>query len=224
MIDDSLRIAPDALTAASGGDTTQVQAVLVGHGIDAASVSLLLDALTAPFARLEVLRADRAGLVRQRAHLGAVGILHADGDDRTTSQPAVVAPSAVELVHVVLDGLGLGPRPVRPSAEPTEDGTVHLDRVEQAMQACLGETDLPDGAQPISADTPAKWWALRWDADADPAVAGQLAVLDTGQLWEQRDTALVPTDAVALLGHLIGLLSALSDVPRPTVTDEAGGR
>ena len=212
MIDLSWHAPATAFDAAAAGDDRVLRDSLTAHGATDDAAGQLLAAVRAPHAVLEVLQADVRGALRQRAYLGTgLSSLHADGDDREEVRAVLVAPSPAELVHALLAGLGLGPRPAHDAAtlEAAPDA-VHLDRTDQAIDAVRGAAELPAQVQVIGDPSEHRWWGLRWYAPDQPERTARLQVLDVGRLWVQDGTALVPADAVGVLTLLSPLLGELS--------------
>lgn len=222
MIDISWQAAPVVFDAAAAGDDRPLRDALEAHGAGSVAVDALRATVSAPAVLLEILAADRGGMVRQRALLGAgLSLVHADGDDREEPGTVVVAPSPVELVHVLLGGQGLGARPAHDEAAMSAAaGSIVLTSPDQAVLAVTGQGELPDAVIPVGDPEQHRWWGLRWHEPARPDETATLQVLDVGRLWLQDGTVLLPADAVGIMLLLRPLLAELSRLGRTRPTEE----
>lgn len=222
MIDISWQAAPRVFDAVAAGDDQTLRTSLEEHGAEGVAVEAILATATTPAVVLEVLAADATGMVRQRALLGAgLSLLHADGDDREQPGTVMVAPSPVELVHVLLGGMGLGSRPVHDEASlSAAAGSIELQAPDQAVLAVTGQGELPHAVGRLGDQEQHGWWGLRWHEPARPDKTATLQVLDVGRFWLQDGTVLLPADAVGIMLLLRPLLAELSRLGRTRPTEE----
>lgn len=211
MIDLNLRLSPAAVDAAEAGDTDALRRQLDPADLEDVVTDAIVGAVTDPTVRLDVVDADGRGATIRRGYISPiVSLLHANGDDRATVSPVLAAQSGAELVHVLLAGLGLGPRPA-----PDGDDEVELDDPQDTLRAALGDATLPGGIT-LPTERSLRWWSIDTDVSEDAPIT----VLDAHLLWRQSGPQLVPADVLSVWDAFAPLLGRVSRLQRPPHPDQ----